>query len=58
MSGAGPHHYRSLSRAAGPGLLPLHGAETVSPGDGAHQGRGCWVIIKVRAWFWKFQLAS
>ena len=32
-AGAGPHHCRSLSRAAGPGLLPLHGAETVSPGD-------------------------
>jgi hypothetical protein len=33
-AGAGPHHYRSLSRAAGPGLLLLHGAETVSPRDG------------------------
>jgi len=32
-AGAGPHHCRSLSRAAGPGLLLLHGAETVSPGD-------------------------
>ena len=32
-AGAGPHHCRSLSSAAGPGLLPLHGAETVSPGD-------------------------
>jgi hypothetical protein len=28
---AGPHHYRSLSRAAGPGLLLLHGAETDDP---------------------------
>jgi hypothetical protein len=32
-AGAGPHYCRSLSRAAGPGLLLLHGAETVSPGD-------------------------
>ena len=32
-AGAGPHYYRSLSRAAGPGLVLLHGAETVSPGD-------------------------
>ena len=32
-AGPGPHHCRSLSRAAGWGLLLLHGAETVSPGD-------------------------
>eukprot|EP01047_Picozoa_sp_COSAG01_P070940 COSAG01_NODE_10885_length_2060_cov_48.003570_1_plen_99_part_10 len=28
---AGPHDYGGLSSAAGPGLLPLHGVETVSP---------------------------
>ena len=32
-AGAGPRDCGGLSRAAGPGLLPLHGAETVSPGD-------------------------
>jgi hypothetical protein len=32
-AGAEPYYYRSLSRAAGPGLLLLHGAETVSPGN-------------------------
>ena len=32
-AGAGPRDRGGLSRAAGPGLLPLHGAETVSPGD-------------------------
>ena len=32
-AGAGPRDCGGLSRAAGPGLLLLHGAETVSPGD-------------------------
>jgi hypothetical protein len=45
-AGAGPHH--CLSRAAGWGLLLLHGAETVSSQRRAHRGRGCWVIIKAK----------